>query len=155
MSNFQTNTNKREQICGDIDNNGFDWQIWAVAGSGFFTDSYNLFATNVILPSLAYVYWSDEQLRTNDNHETSINAITLAGSLLGQLIFGYLADQYGRRKLYGLELIVVIFGTLGLAQCSAGFNFSMKIQGWLMFWRFFQGLGIGAEHPLSAVITAE
>ena len=24
-----------------------------------------------------------------------------------------------------------------------------------MFWRFFVGLGIGAEYPLSAVITAE
>jgi PHS family inorganic phosphate transporter-like MFS transporter len=79
----------------------------------------------------------------------------LAGSLLGQLIFGFLADKFGRRKLYGLELIVVIFGTLGLVQSSAGYHGSMKILGWLMFWRFFVGLGIGAEYPLSAVITAE
>lgn len=72
------------------------------------------------------------------------------------LIFGYLADRYGRRKLYGVELIVVIFGTLGLVQCSAGYNNqSMDILGWLVFWRFFVGLGIGAEYPLSAVITAE
>jgi PHS family inorganic phosphate transporter-like MFS transporter len=94
--------------------------------------------------------------------------------MLGQLIFGFLSDKYGRRKLYGLELIVVIFGTLGLVQSSAGFNGSMDIIGWIMFWRFFvvsasriftfntsnradscQGLGIGAEYPLSAVITAE
>jgi PHS family inorganic phosphate transporter-like MFS transporter len=71
------------------------------------------------------------------------------------LIFGFLADRYGRRKLYGLELIVVIFGTLGLVQSSAGYNGSMSVLGWLMFWRFFVGLGIGAEYPLSAVITAE
>jgi MFS family permease len=50
---------------------------------------------------------------------------------------------------------VVIFGTLGLVQCSAGYNGSMSILGWIMFWRFFVGLGIGAEYPLSAVITAE
>ena len=31
----------------------------------------------------------------------------------------------------------------------------MDILGWIMFWRFFVGLGIGAEYPLSAVITAE
>lgn len=150
---MQSHTNKRDQICGDIDANGFDWQIWAVAGSGFFTDSYNLFATNVILPELVFVYWPND---TASDHETAINSITLAGSLLGQLIFGFLADRYGRRKLYGLELIVVIFGTLGLVQCSAGYNNqSMSILGWLMFWRFFVGLGIGAEYPLSAVITAE
>jgi MFS transporter, PHS family, inorganic phosphate transporter len=147
----QTNDDKREQICRDIDNNGFDWQIWAVAASGFFTDSYNLFATNVILPCLAYVYWPDD----NSDNETRINIVTLVGSCLGQLIFGFLADRYGRRKLYGFELIVVIFGTLGVAQSSAGYNGSMSILSWMMFWRFFVGLGIGAEYPLSAVITAE
>lgn len=107
----------------------------------------------MILPSLSFVYWSDDNFT---DHETAINAITLTGSLLGQLIFGYLADKYGRRKLYGFELIVVIFGTLGLVQCSAGYNNStMSILAWIMFWRFFVGLGIGAEYPLSAVITAE
>lgn len=98
------------------------------------------------------MYWNNDSL---SDHETAINAITLTGSILGQLIFGYLADRYGRRKLYGLELLVVIFGTLGLVQSSAGYNGSMSIQGWIMFWRFFVGLGIGAEYPLSAVITAE
>jgi PHS family inorganic phosphate transporter-like MFS transporter len=107
----------------------------------------------VILPSLAFVYWRHDM---GGEHETAINAITLTGSLLGQLIFGFLADRFGRRKLYGLELIVVIFGTLGLVQSSAGYNnATMSILGWLMFWRFFVGLGIGAEYPLSAVITAE
>jgi len=134
----KSNTDKREQICSDIDNNGFDWQIWAVAGSGFFTDSYNLFSTNVILPSLAFVYWNTD---VRQDHETAINAITLTGSLLGQLIFGYLADKFGRKRLYGVELIVVIFGTIGFVQCSAGYNGSMSILGWIMFWRFFVGLG--------------
>ncbi|KFZ22104.1 hypothetical protein V502_02886 [Pseudogymnoascus sp. VKM F-4520 (FW-2644)] len=147
----ETNDDKREQICRDIDNNGFDWQIWAVAASGFFTDSYNLFATNVILPCLAFVYWSND----NTGNESKINIVTLVGSCLGQLIFGFLADKYGRRKLYGFELIVVIFGTLGVAQSSAGYNNSMSIRSWMMFWRFFVGVGIGAEYPLSAVITAE
>jgi MFS transporter, PHS family, inorganic phosphate transporter len=54
-----------------------------------------------------------------------------------------------------LELIVVIFGTLGMAQASTGINQSMNVTGWIIFWRFFVGVGIGAEYPLSAVITAE
>jgi PHS family inorganic phosphate transporter-like MFS transporter len=127
-----------------------------VASSGFFTDSYNLFAANVILPSIAYVYWPD---RTDRLPELRINVVTLLGSLVGMLLFGFLADKYGRRKLYGLELIVVIFGTLGIVQASNGYwngsGKSMDIMGWLVFWRFFMGMGIGAEYPLSAVITAE
>jgi PHS family inorganic phosphate transporter-like MFS transporter len=115
-------------------------------------DSYTLFTTNVIVPSLAYIYWSND---TAGDHEAMINAITLTGSLIGQLIFGYLADKYGRRKSYGFELIVVIFGTAGLVQCSSGYNGSIDILGWIFFWRFFVALGAGAGYPLSAIITAE
>jgi PHS family inorganic phosphate transporter-like MFS transporter len=123
-----------------------------VSAWGFFTDSYALFATNVILPSLAYIYWPHT---TSNNPELVINCVTLAGSLCGQLLFGILADKFGRRRLYGLELVLVIFATLGMAQASTGVNGSMDIMGWIIFWRFSIGVGIGAEYPLSAIITAE
>jgi MFS transporter, PHS family, inorganic phosphate transporter len=113
--------------------------LW-VAGSGFFTESYNLFATNVILPSLAYVYWSTDN---SGSHETQINIVTLTGSIVGQLVFGLLADLFGRRKLYGFELIFVIFGTVGLAGSATGYGNSMDIMGWLIYYRFFVGIGIG------------
>jgi len=116
--------------------------VFFVASAGFFTESYNLFTTNVILPFLADIYWPEE---TTSINETKINLVTLTGSIVGQLLFGYLADRFGRRKLYGVELIFVIFGTLGLVQCSTGFGNSMSITGWLVFWRFFIGVGIGGE----------
>ncbi len=66
--------------------------MWDVSASGFFTDSYNLFATNVILPSLAFVYWP---LETDLWRQSLIQIMTLVGSLLGQLLFGFLADSEG------------------------------------------------------------
>jgi MFS transporter, PHS family, inorganic phosphate transporter len=95
--------------------------------------------------------------------ETTINEMTLTGSIVGQLLFGYLADKIGRQKLYGVELVIVIFATLGVTQSSYGLltsedgkeSMSMSLVGWLSVWRFFMGIGIGAEYPLSAVITAE
>jgi hypothetical protein len=87
---FQTREQKRRYIRAVIDVHGFNWLVWEVAASGFFTDSYNLFATNVILPSLAYVYWPDAILTWR---ETLINCMTLSGSIIGQLLFGYLADS--------------------------------------------------------------
>jgi len=143
-----------------LDEYGFNWQVWAVASSGFFTDSYNLFATNIILPALAYIYWPNV---TNLGHDMIINVVSLGGSILGQIVFGVSADRYGRQKLYGVELIIVIFATLGVAQSSWGFatprfspqpQSSMSITGWLIGWRFVMGVGIGAEYPLSSIISS-
>ncbi|KAI9695064.1 MAG: hypothetical protein M1820_008957 [Bogoriella megaspora] len=128
------------------------WLLFFVATSGFFTDSYNLFATNVILPSLAYVYWPDE---INGNHEITINALTLGGSAVGQLLFGILADVFGRTRLYGIELVIVIVSTVGIAISSSGVGKSMNMYALVCVWRFVMGVGIGGEYPLSAIITAE
>lgn len=125
------------------------------------TDSYNLFATNVILPSLAFLYWPNN---TRTINESKINIITLTGSIVGQLLFGIIADKLGRQRLYGIELIIVLVTTLGLAQSSYGYaiydtdgaiiSTSMDIFKWVLFYRFTMGIGIGAEYPLSSVITA-
>jgi PHS family inorganic phosphate transporter-like MFS transporter len=70
------------------------------------------------------------------------------------IIFGFLADKYGRKSIYGLELLIVILATIGLTQSSAGYN-SMDPYGWIGFWRCVQGIGLGAEYPLSAIMAAE
>lgn len=155
-----------------VDESGFNWLVFIVAASGFFTDSYNLFASNVILPALAYVYWDDTN---HDRIILAFNLATLCASAFGQFAFGYLADRYGRRSLYGIELIIVIISTIGLLQCSNGIsdgpNHTWDIDVWIIFWRIVMGIGIGAgkfdrpfsevnahaftEYPLSACIASE
>ena len=75
--------------------------------------------------------------------------------MVGQVSFGWLADRFGRTRLYGIELAIVIFSTIGVASVSTGNGHNMNILGWLSVWRFLMGVGIGAEYPLSAVITTE
>ncbi|CAM1507289.1 Fc.00g069300.m01.CDS01 [Cosmosporella sp. VM-42] len=111
---------------------------------------YNLFSTNVILASVAFVYWPDG----NEWPGLLINFFTLFGSVIGQLLFGYLADRYGRTRLYGIELVLVIVSTIGVATSSHGYN-DLSFLGLFIWWRFVMGIGIGAEYPLSAVITSE
>lgn len=101
---------------------------------------------------LAAVYWEGE---IPSHFQLGLNVATLCGSMLGQVTFGVLADIYGRRKMYGLELIVTIVGSLGFAMSSPGVHNSMSMIGWLVFFRLLTGVGIGADYPLSAVITAE
>ncbi|EFX04113.1 phosphate transporter [Grosmannia clavigera kw1407] len=85
---------------------------------------------------------------------TLINVFTLLGSVVGQLCFGFLADYYGRTRLYGIELVLVIVSTIGVATSNYGYK-DLSFLGLFIWWRFVMGIGIGAEYPLSAVITAE
>jgi MFS transporter, PHS family, inorganic phosphate transporter len=101
---------------------------------------------------IAYVYWQDD---TSSRRTTFINIATLAGTFLGQIMFGFLADKNGRKKMYGAELVLLIVSTLGVTMASTGANNSMSIYAWLIWWRIVTGIGVGADYPLSAVITSE
>lgn len=113
-----------------------------VAGVGFFTDAYSIFAINMVIPMLGIVYYGGQMPR---NYETALSVVTVGGSILGQIGFGLAADIWGRRKMYGVELIITIGATLGVVMSSPGVEGSMSIIVWLLFWRFALGIGIGAE----------
>jgi MFS transporter, PHS family, inorganic phosphate transporter len=140
---------RAQQIYATIDRQPFQWIVVLVAGIGFFLDGYTLFASNIALPMLAYVYWNEE---TSSRRLTYINIATLAGTMLGQVMFGVLADKNGRKKMYGVELVLLIGATLGVVMCSTGADNSMNIFSWITFWRVVVGIGVGADYPLSAVM---
>ena len=85
--------------------------------------------------------------------DTAIKVSTSAGTVIGQLGFGILADILGRKKMYGLELILIIFATV--AQALASSSPSISIVGIIIFWRILMGIGIGGDYPLSSIITSE
>ncbi|KUJ23969.1 MFS general substrate transporter [Mollisia scopiformis] len=129
----------------------YSWVV-VVAGVGFFTDAYSIFAINMVIPILGIVYYGGTMPH---NYETALSVVTLGGSIIGQIGFGFGADIWGRRKMYGLELIVTIVATLGVVMASNGTAGSMSVIVWLLVWRFVLGIGIGADYPLSAVICSE
>jgi MFS transporter, PHS family, inorganic phosphate transporter len=57
---------------------------------------------------LGVVFWQDHVHKgaIPSNSDTAIKVATSGGTVIGQLGFGYLADVVGRKKMYGLELIV-------------------------------------------------
>ena len=73
------------------------------------------------------------------NSDTAIKVATSGGTVVGQLGFGALADIVGRKRMYGLELIIIIFATL--AQSLASSSKSMDIVGVIIFWRVIMGIG--------------
>ncbi|WP_268796826.1 MFS transporter [Pseudomonas huanghezhanensis] len=62
----------------------------------------------------------------------------ISGAVLGALLFGWLTDRLGRRKLFFITLILYVSATAATA-----FSFSL----WsFMLFRFLTGMGIGGEY---------
>ncbi|KAI9642497.1 hypothetical protein NHQ30_009302 [Ciborinia camelliae] len=153
---------RRRLALSEIDKIPFGWyhvRAVVVAGIGFFTDSYDIFAINLITSMLGMVFWQGAP-SIGGNHgvlptgvNTAIKAATSGGAVIGQAVFGYLADSLGRRKMYGVELGIIILATL--AQTLSSSSPAVNMTGVFIFWRVVMGIGIGGDYPLSAVITSE
>lgn len=72
-----------------------------VAGVGFFLDSYDIFAINLVTILLGVVFWGDEDPRNGfggnngilpDPVNQSFKASTSAGIVIGMILFGRLAE---------------------------------------------------------------
>ncbi|KAH9928426.1 phosphate transporter [Amylocystis lapponica] len=156
---------QRRAILAEIDNAHFSWfhvKVAFVSGAGFFTDAYDIFAINIVAGILGYLYGSvqspsDPGLtgRTlSTTQELGIKVATPIGILVGQLVFGWLADVLGRkRSADGVELIIMIIATVGQTVSAPGYGIS--VIGVLITWRAILGIGIGGDYPLSAVISSE
>ncbi|KAJ1968652.1 hypothetical protein IWQ62_001114 [Dispira parvispora] len=139
----------------EIENAKFGWtQIRAclIAGAGFFTDAYDLFIINIASSMMAYVYYGSSTLPKD--WDLGIKVATQVGTLIGQLFFGWLGDSFGRQKIYGIELMIIIVGTIGSA-LSASAVHGFNVLTTLTIMRFVVGFGVGGDYPLSAVITSE
>lgn len=102
---------------------------------------------------LGFVYFQSNNNKTPYNVDTAIKVSCSVGTVIGQLAFGYLADRVGRKRMYGVELMIIIVGTIG--QALAGNGPAASFWGVITFWRIIVGIGIGGDYPLSSVITSE
>ncbi|GMI75564.1 PHOSPHATE TRANSPORTER 3, phosphate transporter 1;3 [Hibiscus trionum] len=129
-----------------------------IAGMGFFTDAYDLFCITAVSKLLGRLYYYDPQKPTQPGKlphgvNNLVTGVALFGTLSGQLVFGWLGDKLGRKKVYGITLVLMAF----CAICS-GLSFGStpgSVIGTLCFFRFWLGFGIGGDYPLSATIMSE
>ena len=74
-----------------------------------------------------------------DNADIGLaGGVYIAGAVLGALLFGWLTDRLGRRKLFFITLWLYVGATAATA-------FSFNLETFLLF-RFLTGMGIGGEY---------
>jgi len=117
-------------------------KVLATACMGFFTDAYDLFIIGLVLVILKK-QWGV----TGGIEKLGASSVALLTAAFGSWAFGRLADRYGRKSVYGWEMLVLAAGALASA-------FSPNIW-WLIGFRAILGFGIGGDYPVSSTIMSE
>ena len=119
-------------------------------GAALFMDGYvnnSIGTVNTLLKGL----YRDVMDKTTSE---TLTAIAFAGTVLGMLVFGYYSDAVGRKSgMIVSTIIILVFTAL-----SAGAYYKGSSKGMVQMltaWRFFTGIGIGAEYPTGSVAAAE
>ncbi|KAJ6514492.1 inorganic phosphate transporter [Mycena vitilis] len=128
-------------------------KLLGIAGVGFFLDAYDLFVINPVATMLQYRLYEGKSLPPG--LQGFLKAGANIGSVIGQFLFGYLADSLGRKAIYGKELMLIIFATIMCLTTPTG---SLSPDGSLIYLTIFRiilGIGVGGDYPMSASITSD
>lgn len=87
-----------------------------IAGMGFFTDAYDLFCISLVTKLLGRIYFYVESAKKlgslPPNVSAAVNGVAFCGTLAGQLFFGWLGDKMGRKKVYGITLMIMALASI-------------------------------------------
>ncbi|MFP3220511.1 MAG: MFS transporter [Candidatus Marsarchaeota archaeon] len=125
----------------ELSTGGFHLRVWVTSGMGFFTDAYDLWIISVALIFLTQVF------HLSAAEQGMLTSSSLFGAFLGPLLFGRLGDLFGRKYVYGLEMVILSLGAIGSALSPTYL--------WLLLMRGIMGFGIGGDYPTSATVMAE
>ena len=88
---------------------------------------------------------------TNSSAQSNVSSIAFAGTVVGQLFFGWMSDHVSRKwALMTSTVILFIFAALSAGSYSGG-SINGMLQA-LTAWRFLLGIGIGCVALLMGLV---
>ncbi len=116
-------------------------QVWTVCALGLFIDGYGLYIASVAEPFFQH------QFNLSSFWLGLAQASAPMGAAMGAILIGPLSDRLGRKSMLVVNFIMLVAAAL---LSSIAWNAAS-----LVLFRFFVGLGVGADYPLSAAYLAE
>jgi MFS transporter, putative metabolite transport protein len=117
------------------------WRIWLLAVAGKFFEGLVVFTTGVALPLIV------KEFGLSPVEKGIVSAASLAGIMVGAVALGGLADVWGRRRMFVIEMAVFVVFLVGLA-ISPSF-------GWMVFFLFGVGVALGCDYPTAHLVISE
>ena len=127
------------------------WPVIA-CGAGLFSDGYLQSVIGAVNYCLSALY---KGAYTKSSAQKNVTSIAFAGTVLGQLVFGYTSDHWSRKwSLLVSTIILFVFAALGAGSWGANGTVPGLFAA-LTAYRFLLGIGIGGEYPAGSVGCAE
>jgi MFS transporter, putative metabolite transport protein len=120
---------------------GMQWRIWLLASAGKFFEGLVVFMTGVALPLIV------KDFGLSPVEKGIVGAAPLAGIMVGAIALGGLADTYGRRRMFVVEMVVFALFLTGLTWSP---NYL-----WLVVFLFGVGLALGCDYPTAHLVISE
>jgi MFS family permease len=119
----------------------FPVKTWLIAFAGWTFDFYDLVLFSFLLIPIGH------ELHLSATQEAWLLGVALGGSGVGGILFGYLSDIYGRKRIMMWTICLYSLGT-GLTAFATG--------PWtLLLFRLVTGLGVGGEWAVGHALLAE
>ena len=117
------------------------YKIFFGAYIGWIFDYYEVFLLSfLVIPMAAALSLSTAQV-------ASVFSVQLAFLAIGGVVFGYLSDKIGRKKILIATLVIFCLATFMRA-----FTFDFE---WLIFWTAIAGFGLGGEYGAAQALVSE
>ncbi|MGZ3431456.1 MAG: MFS transporter [Isosphaeraceae bacterium] len=120
---------------------GKHYVILGMSWAGWLFDFYDLMMFSFLLIPIK------ETLGLSDASLSLLLGSTLAATALGGILFGYLADRFGRKTVLSWTILVYSLGTF-----ACGFAQGVW---WLLVFRVITGLGVGGEWATGQTLVGE
>jgi putative MFS transporter len=117
------------------------WRIWVLASAGKFFEGLVVFMTGVALPLIV------KDFGLSPAEKGIVSAAPLAGIMVGAIALGGLADIYGRRRMFVVEMVVFSLFLIGLTWSPTYF--------WLVVFLSGVGLALGCDYPTAHLVISE
>jgi MFS family permease len=117
------------------------WRVLAAAKVGWMLDAMDFMLYAMALGQLRAYFELD------DAAAGLLGTVTLVMSGIGGLVFGYVADRFGRTRALMATIVIFSLASLGASTSQSVLQ--------LLFWRAVLGIGMGGEWASGAVLVSE
>ncbi len=116
-------------------------KLFILSSMGLFLDGYDL---SIITMAILVI---PHQFNLSQLEYILIDTSSFIGMLVGAPLLGYMSDRYGRKKIFGLDLIFFVVFAI-----TSGFSANFME---LFISRLLMGFGIGGDYPISSTMMSE